>query len=371
MKKIGLMTLHHDKSSFGACLQGFALWHYLSQCNDCEMVNLPVTKNKEHQETLMIHIKVFVAKCLEFLKNFRKPEYLKALHDSKTRIKNFETFNSLIRMSEKCWKKDEIYKNPPSYDVWVSGSDQLWNPRIYFDIEPYLLGFTRDKDKRVSYASSLGVLKIEPNYELLFEYAIPRFHSIAMREASAIPVIQKYTNIKIENVLDPTFLLSKDEWRSFSKPIKLKKKKYLICYFLTYTDEIISYCKKQAASLKLTPLFISTKTGDILLFPDTKFIQNAGPAQFIYLIDNSDFVLTDSFHGSVFSIIFEKQFITYVGRNIKASSRITDMLKSLNLSDNVSSNFQVKITNIDYDDVRRRLTERIIKSKDYLVKSIG
>lgn len=370
MKKIGLMTLHHDKSSFGACLQGFALWHYLSQSNDCEMVNLPVTKNKEHKDTLIIQIKVLIAKCLTFLKNFRKPEYKKALYDSKVRIKNFETFNSLIKMSNKWWTKEEIYQDPPSYDVWVSGSDQLWNPRIYFDIEPYLLGFTRDEDKRVSYASSLGVLEIEPNYEQLFKYAIPRFHSIAMREASAIPVIQRFTNIKIENVLDPTFLLSKEEWRTFAKPIDVQKK-YLICYFLSYTSEVISFCKKQAESLKLAPLFISTKAEDVLRFPDAKFIQDAGPSEFIYLIDNSDFVLTDSFHGTVFSIIFEKQFITYIGRNIKASSRITNMLTSLDIPNNVLSSLQIKDSKIDYDVVRKHLAKRITESKDYLNKSIG
>lgn len=370
MKKIGLMTLHHDKSSYGACLQGFALWHYLSQNNDCEMVNMPVTKNKEHEETLIIHIKVFVAKCLIFLKNFLNPKYLKALRDSKARIQNFETFNSLIKMSKKCWTKEEIYQNPPSYDVWVSGSDQLWNPRIYFDIEPYLLGFTREEDKRISYASSLGVLEIEANYEQLFKYAIPRFHSIAMREASAIPVIQRFTNIKIENVLDPTFLLSKDEWRNFAKPIDVQKK-YLICYFLSYTSEVISFCKEQAESLGLIPFFISTKAEDTLQFPDSNFIQNAGPSEFIYLLDNSDFVLTDSFHGTVFSIIFEKQFITYIGKNIKASSRITNMLTSLGIPDNVLSRLQVKDSNIDYAVVRKFLAKRITESKDYLNKSIG
>lgn len=369
MKKIGLMTLHHDKSSFGACLQGFALWYYLSQQNNCEMVDLPVTNNREHQETVLLRFKVFMAKCLSLLKYFYRREYLRALHDAGVRKRNFETFNSLVKMSDRHWSKQDIYDNPPSYDVWVSGSDQLWNPRIYFDIEPYLLGFTRDEDRRVSYASSLGVLEIDPAYETLFKKTIPRFHSIAMREASAIPVIQKYTDVQVENVLDPTFLLSKEEWRAFERPISIMKK-YAICYFLSYTEDIIAFCKQQAETLHLTPLFISTKTNDVVQFTDTRFVQTAGPSEFLYLIDNSDFVLTDSFHGTVFSVIFEKQFITYVGRNIHASSRITDLLSSLDIIGNVSSDLKIMKSNVDYGAVRENLNKRITESKGYISRAI-
>lgn len=370
MKKIGLMTLHHDKSSFGACLQGYALWYYLSQNNDCEMVNLPVTKNEEHKETLIIHIKVFVAKCLSFLKNFRNPVYLKALRDSKARIKKFETFNSLIKMSKKCWTKETIYQNPPSYDVWVSGSDQLWNPRIYFDIEPYLLAFTREEDKRISYASSLGVLEIAPDYEAMFQSAIPRFSSIAMREASTIPIIQKYTDIKIENVLDPTFLLSKDEWRNLAKERKIQEK-YILCYFLSYSQEIIDFCKCQARSKGLVPVFISTAVSNVIEFADTLFVQNAGPSEFLYLFDNADFVMTDSFHGTVFSLIFEKQFYSYIGRNLKASSRITDLLSSLGIKGNAISTLSEPIVHVDYTILSVLLQKRIKESKEYLNKAIN
>lgn len=370
MKRIGLMTLHHDKSSYGACLQGFALWYYLSKNNACEMVNLPVTKNDEHRETFIIRLKVFIYNCLIFFKYFWKKSYRIALSDTKTRVKRFDAFNSRIKMSEESWTKDKLYNTPPSYDVWVSGSDQLWNPRIHFDIEPYLLGFTPEEDKRVSYASSLGVLEITRDYEPLFKRTIPRFHSIAMRETSAIPVIQKYTNIKIENVLDPTFLLSKREWRLMENEYAVSDS-YLICYFLGYTKEIIDYCNKQANHLGLVPIFISTNRFDVLAFPDVKFVQDVGPSEFLYLIDKSEFVLTDSFHGTVFSIIFEKQFVTYIGKNIKASTRITDLLTSLGIHNNVIQSLSIKDSNLNYQVINEFLNKRITHSEEYLNYAIA
>ena len=214
-KKIGILTIQKSIDSIGACLQTYGLWKFISDFNDLNV------------DVIDLMRPVFIEYKSPKIKNFYRNEFISKKKLSsifkqgiKYCIRNeYRKFNKKITYSRK-YTIDSLYLHPPRYDLFISGSDQIWNPYQPYFIEPYFCTFT-DK-KKISYASSIGTDEIDEEVIGLIKYWLSDYDYISVREERAKNILSKYTEQEITVLIDPTFLIKKDEWRKIGKKSKNK-----------------------------------------------------------------------------------------------------------------------------------------------------
>ena len=224
MKKVGIITIHNSPN-YGACLQSYALYRYIQQQgNDVEIIDLhrafayedyiPSNKyvsSRSVKRSLLSKIKGNV-KSLIGIKPKNPSLY------SPLAIKKFDEFNSIIKLSKPYRGIDELYANPPLYDLYISGSDQLWNPTQAYCLEPYFLTFVPNgQGKKISYATSVGITDLRDNEKKDFAKWLNLYDDISVREYQAQRLLQGLlANKKVNQVADPTFLLDPKDWKNMA-----------------------------------------------------------------------------------------------------------------------------------------------------------
>lgn len=272
-------------------------------------------------------------------------------------IVTYYGYNSL----KKCSRK---------YTAFFSGSDQLWSPSG-LPTNFYNLMFAYDKATKISYASSFGVKKI-PWYQVRrTRIYLNRIQHISCREESGRNIIKQLTGRDVPTVLDPTLLFDRNEWDKMLPVDRVYKGKYIFSYILgtdkTYREEVLKLSKE----INLPIVSIHQYVDADLKFGDTS-ISDAGPAEFLNLIKNAEYVCTDSFHGSVFSIIYHKKFIVFNrykdDSNVSKNTRIDNLCLKLNLQNRRFSGDIIKnmLEEINYDIVEQRLELLKNESNVYL-----
>lgn len=297
------MLVGWNKSvNFGTCMQAIALYRTLNKMYDCS-----VFFGRRYYSLSML-VKGALRKMINLL--FRKNK--NAITYSQCKYENidnaFKGFNRIRIDSPK-----DLKNILNTYSAFVVGSDQVWNP--YYLRETYLLDFVpKGKEyKKVSYASSIGVTQIPVKYHKKYKKYLSDFYYISMREQQGADCLSKIINKPIEVVLDPTLLLTADEWKNYASDyIKEKElpKKYILCYFvgktISHWDKV-----KQISTEKNLPLVILPMNKHDLSIEGTVYLNDAGPKEFINALSNAEFVCTDSFHMCAFSINFNKQFVAF------------------------------------------------------------
>lgn len=266
---------------------------------------------------------------------------------------------------------EELTKNPPKADIYCTGSDQIWGKIGQADYDlAYFLEFVKDKNKKcISYAASFGKEKINQKLEEKLPKLLDKYSYILVREDSAKEIVKKAGIDNVEQVLDPTFLLTKEEWKSLANK-KPKKSNYVLVYQLHNNKEFNKYAKEFAKKynkklLRITPSIYHIVRGGKLIYLPTQY-------EFLSYFNNADYILTDSFHATVFSIIFNKKF-----KNIspgETSTRITSILKLCGLEDRILkdfSDFESIEKDIDYDKVNEIIKREREKSINLLKQAIG
>lgn len=338
MKKIGIMTIH-DSINYGACLQAWGLYKFL--CNEgysCEIIDLhrpihkdfiPSTKFKPYRITSSKKSITILFK--EWINNNIKHLSMKKMNEEKEKIQKFKEFNSKMQHSKPYRGIDELYKNPPQYDIYITGSDQVWNPTQPFCIEPYFLTFVNNPNAiKISYASSIGLNELRPNEIRDFSKWLNSYTAISVREKEAQELLQPMTNTHIEVTADPTFLLGPDYWRSIAKSPQITSP-YILVFRLSGMD-IVNYGIKLGKESGKQVIIIPS--GDNIDGGTT--IRNLGLEEFLGYFMHADMVLTDSFHASVFSIIMgANNFFSYIHPNNKRGSRIINLLHTFDVSDHL------------------------------------
>ena len=223
----------------------------------------------------------------------------------------------------------QIEANPPECDVYITGSDQDWNPVISFD-RAYYCSFAKKYPtaKLAAYAASIGLSEIPREFAAEFKNRVENFDYVSVREKQAAAILREM-GIEAKLAPDPTLLLQREEWRQISS--KVIDEPYILCYFVSYPHGIEKTVKQvqKKLGLKVVNLMlseISAAVGDIK-------IRNAGPKEFLGLFENATFVVTSSFHGTVFSIINKKPFVSTLYKS--TSSRVTELLDNLGLSERI------------------------------------
>lgn len=222
---------------------------------------------------------------------------------------------------------------------FIVGSDQVWNPNYGKESqEIYLLCYDNEKP-RYSYASSFGVSKIDDSLKSKYKNALEKFNILTTRERTGKEIIADL-GLHSDIVLDPTLLLSDIEWKQFFDPLPIIKVKYILCYVMNGDNVSINYikeyakCFNKANNKRYKIYFIGDKEYKKII-PGYNLITDAGPKEFLNLIYNASYVITNSFHGTCFAVNFNKNFSTILRRSNRFNSRIEDLLHDLNISNRI------------------------------------
>lgn len=342
--KIGIFTIQNS-ANYGASIQSFALWKYLdNQGYNVEVVNI---LRPEHEgfkssfwhrpypyphESWKYKIKKLIWHFVPALEPKQKANpWSNPISKAK-----FDEFNSQIKTT-KPYNVDDLYKNPPLYDLYITGSDQLWNPTQNFSIEPYFLNFVKGV-RKISYAASIAVSSLTPSQKRDFKKWLSDYETITVRERAGKKLLESFVSKDIKQVADPTFLLDLEYWKSIAIEPKIKKP-YILVFTLSYVPEAVEYALrlKKQSGLEVVVL------DQILPEIDGDFIaeRQAGPLEWLGYIKNAELVVTNSFHCTLFSIFLEtKNFYTHLSSNISRKSRIEDLLKSFDLQSRMVLNFE-------------------------------
>ena len=282
-----------------------------------------------------------------------------------TKAAKFRKFDSHINFANLIIGRD-IYPNnlSDSYDYFVVGSDQVWNP--YYDFvagECDFLAFARDNQK-ISYAASFGVSEIPSERKIEYSKYLKSFKEISVREEQGAKIIKNLTGREITVVLDPTLLLGESEWRKVErKPQSCPKDKYVFVYALGD--------KSNRFKEKIEQLKEKYEIFDVRAIQKNGKERPIGPSEFLYLIRHAEEILTDSFHATVFSIIFHKKFVTFNRSGLNMNSRIESLAELVGSKDRLTEcgdlNCEIEI---DYANVDEILEEERRKSIDFLKNAL-
>lgn len=381
--KVGIITIHKS-NNYGACLQSYALWKYISSLGcDCEIIDLhrPIhpdfIPSKKYVRLRTGKPNLF-RRALLFIKHRIRREKAKCVvpfswsPELKTK---FTEFNSQIKLSRPYRSIDELYEMPPDYDVYVSGSDQIWNPKMPYCIEPYFLTFVNNDGRKISYASSVGIASLLPKEKEKYRQWLSSYDFISVRERTGVDLLQQITGLNVEQVCDPTMLLYKEQWELHKKPITIRKK-YILLFSLVYDKEAVDSCIKLAEDSGCELIYLSVKLplGDVRKYT---VVTNAGPGEWLSYIQNAELIITDSFHGTVFSIILQtKNFYSYVMKGSKNGSRIINLLSAFGMDSHLIRKFPMDSydvlmgNGIDYHAVESVLEHERERCADYLKKAL-
>ena len=366
MKDINIVTFQ-NAYNYGAILQCYALQTILSSKkeNDVKVLN--------YNNILISNVyKTFYKpqgklKSLKYIKSFIKGVmYAKQTVPRNYKFKKF--INNNIHLTKSMTREEIIKTNYDNNTTFVVGSDQVWNTDITGGYDPvYMLDFAPNA-RKISYAASIGKNTLDSQYIEQIKNVLEKYSAISVREKTAKEELEKYTKKEIIVTLDPTLLLEKKEWESSVSQIKLSYKNYIFVYMPN--KECIEIAKNIQEKTNKKILYIDKK---ILFKHNSINISNADPFDFISYIKNADYVVTTSFHATIFSIIFNKKL--WIALPNKVGSRITDLLEKLKMKNRCVNTFKEFATKkfddeIDYTKVNEILNKERQKSKEWLFKEI-
>lgn len=287
--KVGIITFTYGQN-FGNKLQNYALLKVLRGLYGDQVFTLQ-NFDKTTKGTILTRVKKYIKLLLGL-----KGERLKL---KKQRV--FDKFSEEYLKYYPIPLKEKNYDKLQDFDVLVCGSDQIWNPKYNKDIEMFTGGFAKTA-KKISYAASVGINELPGNIKESWKNAWLQMDAIGVREESSINLIKKITGMNAVLQVDPTMLLAKEDWIDFEKkPRKIFPDNFILTYFIcTMTIEAKRRVNDFAKKRNLDIIHLN----DIF---DNKWY-DISPNEFVYLIHHAKFVITDSFHATVFSIIFGKSF---------------------------------------------------------------
>ncbi len=370
--KIGLVSIH-SAHNYGSVLQAYALQETLKKYSD----NVEIINYRPKYFDMMYDLfsfsvyqkyHGFVNKILHFIWRIIKlPQ----------RVRKYEKFEKFIRnrydlTSKRFAKYEDLEKVNFDYDAVFVGSDQVWNTDITegFD-KTFYLAFVSDGVKKISYAASVARNSLDNRFISDYKKYLNRFDDVSVREKTSKDLLTNLVAKKVKVVIDPTLLVRREKWNELSKQSKInvEGKKYIFTYILQDNDELNKIVN--AISEKTGMQIISI--GKRRRFKHEKVCSDAGPEDFLHLIKNASFVITNSFHGSVFSVIFEKPVC--VIPHLNTGNRMIDLYKKIGLSSRLvetidSLNIESILTCPDYVAVKIKLEKEINKSLDFIKSAL-
>ncbi len=365
-KKIGIITVHRNVN-YGANLQAFASCKYLNNSGfDAEIIDYyPKDIDKGNYLFSWLKLSYDRGKTKSLAHNSKLIAALAlSAPDKKKRLKSFYDFRKKnCKLSRRYKNTSEIEK--AGYTDVVCGSDQIWNPDITNGINPYYFGDINGISNKISYAASLGKSEYKEDDEGKASELIKNIDYISVREEKTVEYIKRISGKKVVAVCDPVFLLPKEEYEKIAKPINVKKP-YLLVYSVISNPTMVSTAKKFAEQKGLTLVEIcqnkNCKANHIQLCA-------VSPEQFLGAIKDAQTVITNSFHGTAFSIIFNKDL--YVFDNKARGSRITNILNKAGITERIVESEISECEPIDYKMVEKNYNVYVDASKQFLTIALN
>ncbi|NOV00213.1 polysaccharide pyruvyl transferase family protein [Paenibacillus planticolens] len=354
----------HDVYNHGASLQAYGLLKHLKNSgHEAEIIDYKPDYLSNHYNLWSINNprweKNVITKALYL--TLKIPTRLR----ERARKRAFDQFKSeFLQITDKRYKSNEELKNnPPVADAYLCGSDQIWNCLHKNGKDPaFYLDFVPDKKIKASYAASFATETIPSEYQPVVKQRVEMLDAVGVREKSGVEILNKLNILKANHVVDPVFLLDKDDWNDICT------KEFHENYILVYDFDNSELIKKIALEIaKAKGYKIYTIYSGKLKYAD-KYFTLDGPETFVSLVRDAQFVISNSFHAAVFSVLYEKMFVI-VNRNEAINTRMRDLLHDLQLKERlVDQNYNLDqiLTGIDYKESNSILHEKIRHSKKYL-----
>lgn len=359
--KIATLTFHRALN-YGAVLQTYALQKKLIDIG---------------YETCVLDYR-----C-DFIENHYKPSTIKEYLSLKgmaillfrngyslVKRSQFESFvKRYIITSETVYDKQNLSSAEENYDLFCVGSDQIWNYHTAGFDKAYFLDFVQNSAKKTSYAASIGLNVLPKQYGEQYKTLLSDFSKISVREQEGAELVSRLLERKdIQTVVDPTLLIEGKEWKMLEQKMTTPSH-YILLYLLSENKEIIRFAKKVAREKKYPIVYINNQ---LIKVPGVKNYREVTPENWLYLFRNADYIVTNSFHGTAFSVIFNKIFwCDYLPTSNNVNSRITTLLGKLGLQNRIVSEGCTTTDDVvDYEKANVIL-ENVRSEGIWFLKSLG
>ena len=369
--KVGLLTVHR-LPNFGSVLQTYALYQSIKSLgHDCEIIDY-IYPNKWHTEKGCFYIgkEPLKRRIAQFL-GLRPKNFMNLLNDF---------MSSTMKMSKTYPTFESIHQDPPIYDIYVSGSDQLWNWKTMYVDTTFMLDFVPDTKPRISFSTSIAQRTIPEEYQEQYRQNLSKYKAISVREKNGQVLLKELFGIDAELIQDPTLLLDGKQWEKLGDKAQFKTPvpdSFILCYPLGYTFNPAMKMKELLTRLETVyncPVImlnnmIKDYTGNVFRFAKN---QSIGIPEIIWLFRHATVIATSSFHGTVFSANLGKPFYSLIEKSNQSDDRISSFLNGIGLSSQLvtlDTNIQ-GITSCHYDihKVRKSLKEIREASVSFLTK---
>lgn len=367
MAKIGIVTFHRS-ANYGAVLQAFALQYFLlRKGHDCEFVDY--LRPRKGYASFSCFQKLYHGlweRVSPFIIGF----------DRQKRTQDFR--NEHMRLSPEYYSSpDALIKIKDRYSVCVTGSDQVWNPFNTDNDSSYFLSFAGNNTKKISYAASFGLHEIPEKYHNEYRIRLASLDSISVREMEAVKIVKELSGREATLAVDPTFLLERNVWDQLAVSPQ-RKKPYILCYYIV--NKLINEHMSCLAQR------IRSETGwDIVKIGQREYhkfnifetnIFDAGPAEFLGLVQDASMMITNSFHGCAFSILYQRPFVCMTSRKHHLKSRLEQLMTSAGIDqqllyiedERINS---IVVPSIDYNDVSNKLRKQKRESVSFLLREVN
>lgn len=363
--KIGLLTFHRA-INYGAILQAYSLYKILKDLNN--QVEVIDYYPKQDEADYNIFRSLFLPK--NWIYNILVLPYSWKIKAKKDKFVDFQ--KRYLPLSRRFLCCADLMLGGQQYDAIVTGSDQVFNPVNDEKINTYYLGFASDKTKKIAYAPSFGISNFNSKLAEKLRPYLYGFNSLSCRENDGSKFISETSGKDCSTVLDPVFLTSKDEWNGIAD-CKTAERGYIFVYDLNGRNRLIELAYRLKTKTELPIVCLSTKKYFTKRYKVDRLVLDVGPKGFLKYISEASYVLTDSFHGTSFSMLFGKKFLSCIALQ-KSSARLTSLLSSTNLLHHLVQLEDVHSFNLDIIeeqyDCQMQLQKQIDYSLTYLKNSL-
>lgn len=368
--KIGIITFHRAEN-YGSVLQAYALNAYLRSVQpDAEVEEIDYESDVQHKLYSIVNKPTSLMGIARLIHSIF---YFKALNRKKKKFSAFIRKYIPLSTIHGNIEPEILKKYAAKYDLLICGSDQIWNIHCADSNDFYFLTFASGHTKKVAYAPSLGLNHFSLDEKKILTEKINQFDFLSARESSGAAIISSLTGHDVTTVCDPVLLFSAENWKHLSHSVESIKSPYILCYFIGDISGMRQFAHKMKRKTGIAKVIVIMKNlRDIGSGYSSRF--DTGPIEFLNLIENASYVITDSFHATCFSLLFHTKFWVFVepDSTTKPNSRIFNILDIAKCTDRILSirnmnNIDLNAA-IDFYTSDIRITEFSASSKKFLTK---